>query len=471
MTAAVLSACGGASSGRHVASSVPATTATTAAPAGSTTTGGARAEWTTYGGSTARASADTSEPARSTPPSEAWTSPRLDGAVYGEPLVFGGQVMVATENDTVYALSADSGDVVWSRHLGTAVPSSALPCGDITPEVGVTSTMVVDPTSHTLFVADAAWNGASVTHALYAIDLADHAVSWERRLDRPGWVAADQLQRAGLALDGGEVLVGFGGNYGDCGTYHGWVVGVPESGSGALAAYRVPAANEGAVWSPPGPAVDPAGDVFVSTGNGGAHAGEAFDHGDAVIELSPSLSELQYWAPGNWAQLNAEDQDLGSTSPVLVGSGELFQVGKGGTGYLLHTASLGAVGGPAPTVRLCNSRGATAYDAALSALYVVCPDGGTIDEVTLGAGGTLGRGWTWSGPGGGVGSPTLARGVLWVADPATSTLDGIDPFSGSTRWSVPLRTGALAHFAGVSAGEGLLVVAGEAGVEAFHWST
>lgn len=455
MTAA---SCGGpAATHHHAATATTSTTTTTAAPAAS--------DWTTYGGSNLRTSADTTEANLRASPTPAWTSPHLDGAVYGEPLVFRGQVVVATEADTVYGLSASTGAITWSRHLGAAVPAGALPCGDISPTVGVTSTMTIDPGSATLFVSAALWNGSAVTHQLFAIDLSSHAVRWSRDLDQPGWSAAAQLQRAGLALDNGDVLVGFGGNYGDCGNYHGWVIGVPESGSGAQLTYKVPSADEGAVWAPAGPATDASGDVFVSAGNGAAGQGQAFDHGNAVIELSPALAEKQYWAPSNWAQLNREDLDLGSTTPVQVGNGQLFIVGKGGTGYLLTAASLGGVGGAAASVPLCNSRGATAYGA--SELYVVCSDSGTIDQVQVGPG-ALRRGWTWASPGGGASSPTLARGALWVADRADQRLYGVDPASGTTRWSLPLDTGPPPTFAGVSAGDGLLVVGGSAAVEAFH---
>ena len=450
--------CGGpAVTHHHVA---PTTTSTrVTAPAATPS------NWTTYGGSNVRTSADTTEGELSSAPIAAWTSPHLDGAVYGEPLIFDGQVFVATEADTVYGLSASTGAISWSDHLGTAVPAGDLPCGDISPTVGVTSTMTIDPASGTLFVSAALRNANAVTHQLFAIDLASHAVRWSRDLDQPGWSAAAQLQRSGLALDDGNVLVGFGGNFGDCGNYHGWVIGVPESGSGAMLTYKVPTANQGAIWAPAGPATDSAGNVFVSTGNGAAGAGQAFDHGDAVIELSPSLAEEQYWAPSNWAQLNRDDLDLGSTTPVLLGTGQLFIVGKGGTGYLLSAASLGGVGGPASTVGLCNSRGATAYGA--SELYVVCSDSGTIDQVQVGSG-ALRRGWTWESPGGGASSATLARGALWVADRANSTLYGVDPAAGTTRSSLPLDTGTPPTFAGVSAGDGLLVVGGSAAVEAFR---
>lgn len=82
----------------------------------------------------------------------AWTSPVLSGQMYGEPLVYSSDVYVATENDMVYALSATRGSVVWSRHVGTAVPSASLPCGNIAPSVGITGTPVIDPGRNEIFV-------------------------------------------------------------------------------------------------------------------------------------------------------------------------------------------------------------------------------------------------------------------------------------------------------------------------------
>ncbi|MHB8682624.1 MAG: outer membrane protein assembly factor BamB family protein [Acidimicrobiales bacterium] len=440
-------------------------TTTTTTPA-TTTTAPAAAAWTTYGGGPGRDSADTAEGAFGHQPAPAWTSPALDGPVYGQPLVSGGSVYAATQNDTVYALNATDGTVAWSVHLGAPVPAGALPCGDIAPSVGITSTMVLDPAVSLLFASAALWDGSSVRHVLAAVDVRSHTVAWQRDLDQPGWDAAAQLQRAGLALDQGHVLVGFGGNYGDCGPYNGWLIGVPESGSGGQLAYRVPSTRQGAIWAPPGPSVDPTGDVFVATGNGSAGPGQPFDHGNSVIELSPSLQELQYFAPANWAQDSAADADLGSTSPVLLGDGRLFQVGKERTGYLLHAGALGGVRASAPSIALCNSRGATAYGAGN--LYVVCSDDGTIVAVQVGTADTLARRWTWHSPTGDVSSPTLARGLLWAVDSQGAVLYGVDPASGATRFSSPLATGTLPHFAAPSAGAGLIVVAGSRAVEAFR---
>lgn len=420
--------------------------------------------WTTAAGTTDRDAA-AGGPVATSAPTAAWTSSALPGAVYGEPLIWDGSVYVATEADTVEALSATTGADQWSLTLGTPVPAGDLPCGDISPTVGVTSTMVIDPTTGTLFAsAELLGTDGAVHHDLFAVDLATHRVAWSRDLDQPGWAAADQLQRTGLALDGDEVLVGFGGNYGDCGRYHGWVVGVPVSGQGGDAAYQVPTANQGAIWAPSGITVGSTGTAYVDTGNGSATAGQPFDHGDAVIALSPALQEVGVFAPTDWATLNADDLDLGSSAPVVVAGDRLLQIGKPGVAYLLDAADLGGIGGQLADLSVCFSSGGVAVAGADA--YVPCLKDGTLAEVVVGTGSTLTAGWTWSAPDGGVGSPTVAYGAVWLLDAAAGTLEAVDPATGATRWSLPVGIGTIEHFEGVSAADGLLVVAGGRAVEA-----
>jgi hypothetical protein len=421
------------------ASSSPASTTTstassttTSAPPPATTAPGTAAQWTTYGGNFSRTSLDATFPAVTTAPAPVWTSPVLDGGVYGEPLVYGGQVLVATENDTVYALSAASGKIQWSDHVATPAPAGALPCGDITPTVGITSTMVIDPATDTVFASAETEAKGAVGHEVVGIDLSTHEVVWSRDVDQPRWTASAQLQRTGLGLSDGRVVVGFGGNEGDCGQYHGWVVAVPETGSGPTLSYQVPTTREGAVWAPAGVTVDPSGDVYVATGNGAATAGQPFDHGDAVIELSPALAELSYFAPTNWAQDNADDGDLGSTAPILLDGGQVFEVGKQTT-----------------------------------AVYVVCPGDGEIAQVRIGHD-SMQRGWTWTSPTGGASSPTIAGGVVWSVDLSASTLYGIDEASGATRFALPLHVGTPEHFAAPTVAGAMIVVAGSSAVEAFR---
>jgi hypothetical protein len=325
--------------------------------------------------------------------------------------------------------------------------------------------MVLDPATGILYASAEVETGGGVGHELYALSTTSRGVIWDRDLDQPGWEADAQLQRPALALDDGRVLVGFGGNYGDCNRYHGWVVGVPASGTGDLLTYRVPTANEGAIWAPGGIVVDGAGNVWVATGNGSASSGQAFDHGDAVIELSPTLSELQVFAPSDWAQDNEQDLDLGSTAPVLTADGQVFEVGKNATGFLLSATHLGGVGGQETSLDTCFSSGAVAY--ASPDLYVPCSNDGSVAQVVEGPG-TLRRGWTWKAPGGSVWSPTVAGGLVWVVSDSGPTLFAVDTSTGTTRFRTTLATGTPPHFVGVTAAGGLILVAGTKAVEAFR---
>ncbi len=167
-------------------------------------------------------------------------------------------------------------------------------------------------------------------------------------VDPPGSDPAALLQRTGLTLTSGRVVFGFGGNYGDCSTYRGWVVGVDEAG-GTLAAFGVdrgPGQSQGAVWmGGAAPAVDGAGRVWVGVGNGSVTSGiQPYDYSDSVLELSPGMQLVQYFAPASWPSDNASDLDL-SMAPVLLADGQVLIAGKAGIAYLLDGARLGGIGG------------------------------------------------------------------------------------------------------------------------------
>jgi len=269
-----------------------------------------------------------------------WNSTTLDGAVYAEPLVYGGDVFVATENDSVYALNAQTGSTVWRTNLGAPVAGDQLQCGNIDPS-GITGTPVIDQSTGMLFVVS--FTAAPLLHTLWAINVTTGAVVFQRQAEPPGFDVTAQQQRSALSLANGMVYIPYGGLAGDCGQYYGYVVGLAANGTGGMDVYQVPTTREGAVWAPSGAAVDPSGNVYIATGNGASDT--TFDHGDSVIKLSEALSEEGYFAPTNWAQLNADDGDLGSVGPAIVGPNELFQIGKEGVGYLLNANQLGGVGG------------------------------------------------------------------------------------------------------------------------------
>lgn len=101
-------------------------------------------------------------------------------------------------------------------------------------------------------------------------------------------------------------------------------------------------------------------------------------------------------------------------------------------------------------------------------VYVVCTSAGTIDQLRVGPGSTLARGWTWTSPTGQAGSPTIAGGVLWTEDIGASILYGVNLATGATLDRIPLTTGTPEHFAAPSSAGGMLVVVGASHVEALR---
>jgi len=409
------------------------------------TSGGA---WGTYHADSARSGVDPSG-ASLDPPQSAWTSPALDGQIYAEPLVWGPLVIVATEHDTVYGLSAADGSVVWSTHVGTPVPQSSLPCGDVDPE-GITATPAIEASSGRLFaLAEVLANGA-VAHELVALDAGTGKVLFTESADPAGMTPTVQQARAAMAVSGGRVYMAYGGLDGDCGSYHGWVVAAPTSGPGSSMSYQVPTHREGGIWAPAGVSVDGAGDVWVATGNGDSTT--TYDEGNSVLKLSPTLTLLDSFAPSDWAQLNSNDTDLGSTGPELLQDNLVFQVGKGATGYLLDGGHLGGIGGQLYSGSVCFTIGGDAYRPP--DVFVGCNSG--VKDVRVTTSPPSFR-VAWSGPSGATGPPIFAGGLVWSAGSSARTLYGLDPASGAVVASLP--TGSMASFATPAVGDGLLVLA------------
>jgi hypothetical protein len=395
----------------------------------------------------------------------AWSSPTLDGEIYGEALVASGRVFVATENDTVYALSAASGAIEWKQHLATSVSAGTLPCGDITPEVGITGTPVIDQARDEIFVvADESVNG-SPSHRLVGLNLATGNVELSQVVDPPGADPRAILQRTGLTLDAGRVVFGFGGNYGDCSTYHGWVVAVPEVG-GAADEFAVDAGSgesQGAVWmGGAAPAIDSSGNIWVEAGNGSVtSSAHAYDDSDSVLELSSSLRLRQFFAPITWPSDNAHDLDL-SMEPVLLPDGEVVAAGKSRIAFLLKRSHLGGIGHEqAELGSLCSddidggaaSQGTTVYLPCLSGTVAIRVDTSPPALHLL-----------WSSGNGG-GPPLLTAGLVWTIG-QNGELYGLDPVTGDVREQAAVGAPAN-HFPTPSLGDGLLLAPSADRVVAF----
>jgi outer membrane protein assembly factor BamB len=442
--------------------------ANAAAPVSAAATSGS---WTVYHGNPAGTGVAPSGSAVDTTTAW-WTSPALDGQLYGEPLVYGDRVYVATENDTVYALSAATGAVAWSTHLGSPVPATSLPCGDISPTVGITGTPVIDPSRGEIFVVADEMTGAGPAHRLIGLATASGRVEMSQDVDPPGAVPADLLQRTGLTLDAGQVVFGMGGNFGDCATYRGRVVAVPESG-GTPRYFTVDAAageNQGAVWmGGAAPVVDASGNIWVSTGNGSVYSYQhAYDDSDSVLELSSSLRLLQFFAPTTWATNNSQDLDM-STAPVLLSDGQVVLAGKSRIVYLLNGAHLGGIGHQQATL---GADGNATVGSACSedidggaavvgmTVYLPCLSGEIAVRVTDSPPALH---LLWSAPGGG--PPIVAGGLVWSIG-QNGMLYGVDPATGDLRQQATIGAPAN-HFPTPSVGDGLLLAPSSDRVVAF----
>jgi outer membrane protein assembly factor BamB len=415
--------------------------------------------WLTYHKDLSRDGYDNSSN-NSPPPSFAWESVALDGGVYAEPLVYNGFVIVATENNTVYSLNATTGTVVWSKHLGEPVPGDTLPCGDIDPS-GITGTPAINPTSGILYVV--AYLYPPQHHVLFGLNLKNGHVVFKKGVDPKGVSVLVEQQRAALAIANGLVYVPYGGLAGDCGQYHGYVVGVPENGS-AKYQFKVPTQREGGIWGTSGASVDSLGDLFVATGNGASTT--KFDFGDSVIELSPTLKKLAYFAPTNWAYLNGHDLDLGSVGPaILNNSGLIFQIGKEGVGYLLNMTNLGKIGGQLYNASVCpggsSAFGGTALDD--SVIFAPCT-GGLVALLVNFAKATFKT--LWDGPNFWAGPPIVSNNLVWTVNINNGKLFALSPVNGTTIFSYNM--GSVRHFISPAASNGLIFVAADNELEAFN---
>ncbi len=427
--------------------------------------GDASSDWTVYHGDPAGSGLSLSvkwvDTAHAT-----WMSPALDGQLYGEPLVFSHNVYVATENDTVYALSSATGRVEWARHLGRPVPSSLLPCGDISPSVGITGTPVIDPTRNEIFVVADELRTARPAHVLIGLNATSGALEMQRDVDPPGADPAALLQRTGLTLDNGRVVFGMGGNDGDCSTYRGQVVSVSENGANReyFTVDGAPGERQGAIWmGGAAPVVNASGDVWVSAGNGSVYSSSLpYDDSDSVLELSPSMHLLQYFAPTTWPSNNAQDLDM-STAPILLASGQVVLTGKSRIVYLLDGAHLGGIGHQETSLGNACASDIDGGSAVVGmTVYLPCLSGPVALRVTRSPPSLR---ILWSSSSGG-GPPIVAAGLVWTIG-QDGVLYGLDPATGAIRQQATIGT-VLNHFPTPSVGDGLLLAPSSNRVIAFR---
>jgi hypothetical protein len=287
----------------------------------------------------------------------------VNGQVYSQPLVIGSTLIVSTENDWVYGLNAATGAIEWKTSLGTAYHITS--CNDLTPNIGVTSTGVYDPSTGTVYVLGLVHETNWEWH-MFGLNVSTGAITYKQRIaghptndSNLSFSALPEDQRPGLLLMNGWVYAAFASHC-DHQSYDGYVGGwkVGSPGTTTLWADDVGVANKkGGIWqSGAGLMSDGSGRILLTSGNGisparGPGSNPPAQLAESVIRLGVnsdgSLKAEDFFSPSNAPSLDASDVDFGSGGPTGLPFGTsthpniLMQAGKFGTIYLLDRNNLG----------------------------------------------------------------------------------------------------------------------------------
>jgi hypothetical protein len=282
-------------------------------------------------------------------------------------------VFLATEHDSVYAFNADgrSQEPLWKASFlqanGEIAPLTArdVRCPFIEPEVGITSTPVIDAASGTIYVLARTGEQGRYVQKLHALSVTDGAekhgspvtiqasVKGRGEGSKAGQLDFDPLlenPRAALLLANGNVYLSWASSC-DVGGYHGWVMAYDARTLAQVAVFNdSPDDSQSGIWQgDTGPAADDSGNIFLATGNGGFDASSGGrDYGDSALMLDGHILAVRdYFTPYNQKHLDNADDDLGSGGPVLLPDQagnhphELVVGGKGGTIYLVDRDHMG----------------------------------------------------------------------------------------------------------------------------------
>ncbi len=397
----------------------------------------------------------------------------IQGAVLGQPL-YGSDVtpgkdavFVATEANNVYSLDAKTGAQNWMKNLGSPIALANLPCGSGIDPYGITSTPIIDPASRTIYVESLSSpdGGNTKVHQAFALSVDDGSVKtgWPVKIADvvPNLDPTVQHDRGALALVDGVLYIPFSGFNGDCGAYHGWIVGIDVNNPTTVKSWATPAAAGGA-WGTGGVASDGT-NLYLATGN--TSGANTWGGGEAVVRFQKgpvfSGQSTDYFTPSNWQSLDNGDTDLGSSAPLLVDvpgatpSALAVAMGKEGVVHLIDRNNLGGVANGNGTtgegvfsdavVGAEIKNAAAAYTTA-SGTYVVlrgeangnsCPGaGGDLIALKIAAASPPTFSTAWCANSGGPGSPMVtttdgtANAIVWIVGATGS--NQIQGFDGDT---------------------------------------
>ena len=306
----------------------------------------------------------------------------VDGFIYAQPLyvqgvTISGQgthnvVYVATEHDSVYAFDADGNSTspLWYVNFtNSAAGITTVPTADvgstIYPEIGITSTPVIDPNTGTIYADAFTKENGAYFHRLHALDITSGTEKFGGPIAISGSVPGTgvgndgagnvpfqtnlELQRSALLLVNGTIYIAFA-SHGDNGPFHGWVFAYDAASLHQVGIWNdTPNGQYGGIWQGGGGlAADSAGAVYGLSGNGTADGGP--DYGDSFFKLTlggGGLSVADFFTPANQQALSDIDVDVGSGGPLLLPDQPgthphlITSAGKEGKIYLLDRDNLG----------------------------------------------------------------------------------------------------------------------------------
>jgi hypothetical protein len=299
----------------------------------------------------------------------------VDGQIYAQPLYVASVpvagelhnlVIVATEHDSIDAFDADrTGSALWHTSFIdpangiTTQPSADTGCADINPEIGITSTPVIDPVTGLLYAVAKTKENGIAKYRLHALDIATGDDLSGGGVDiqasvpgAAGPVVFNPLvanQRTALLLSHGVIYFGTA-SYCDLGDYHGWMLAYDAATLAQRAVFNATLnGTEGGIWqSGGGAAADGNGNVYIATGNGTFDAASSgADYGNTMLKFDRTLGVSDYFTPYNQQVLSANDGDLGSAGMVLLPDQSagpphlLVGAGKQGVIYVLDRDHMG----------------------------------------------------------------------------------------------------------------------------------
>jgi hypothetical protein len=421
-----------------------------------------------------------------------WASPLyLEKGPGGKGVFFA----VTTGND-VYALDETTGAVVWTKNIGSSPTANGVSCGSIHP-LGIVSTPAIDGAAGTIYVAGAIGTSSISRHEVHALSIMDGAersgypVNVNVKSGATTFSPPPQNQRSALSLVNGTLYVAYGGHVGDCGPYHGWVVGIDTKDPTKIGGWATLGQGEG-IWAAGGMASDGNG-VFAVTGNSTAGASDhMMSDSEEVVRITGlgvlDRSNKNLYFPTSWRSMDSADADFGASSPLylsLPGSTPdhvVAAISKNGHFYLLDPQNLGGMAGHLVDFTIASGNmsihtAPAAYTTSKGVHVVLSTDGGAacpaggasgrvVMSVLLAPGSPAKPSVEWCAPlGGTVTAPIstttdgASNAVVWYI--SNGTLKGVDGDTGASVYSSTDSCSGVREWTSPIAAKGRIIAGGD----------